>query len=83
MLEDLENRDDIGVHQLGGGACLIQKSSIEPGSIEMFLERPLQGNLTLKLEIPGAVDNSHAAAPKFFDNFEVTDTQRQLLRMKT
>jgi hypothetical protein len=82
VLEDLKHSDDVGVHELRGGAGFLEKPPVETRSFQVLLEGPFQGNLALELEVPRSVDDPHTATPDLLDDLEVPDTQRQPVLME-
>lgn len=59
------DRDDVGVHQLRGGARFAQEPVAKHRVSAEVPRQELDGNRALERDITGEKDDAHAAAPQF------------------
>lgn len=71
--DDVENRGDVRVIEGGGGAGLLDESSLALGVDNELRRENFDSDLTLKLGVERFVDDAHTAATDLFEYLVVSE----------
>ena len=74
VLADGEDRDDVGVMELGGGVGLALEALAGLSRQAEAGGQDLEGNAAIQRDLPGLVDDAHAAATDLADELEVAES---------
>lgn len=75
VLANLEDLDDVGMDELGGGLGLVAQPGAFPQTGVLASENHLQRHDPAKVRLPGLVDDPHASPADLVENLVVANLQ--------